>query len=183
MRRGTSDRLSRYARALLSRSAWLRPLLHEAPLWRWSRRAVATGAAVGVCMGLLIPLGQIPASAFVAVILRGNLPIAMLSTLITNPITVVPAYYGMYTVGSWLLGITALEPASGIGLQGLLGEAGAALLIGVPVSALLMATLTYWLVSLCWRLRVRYRRPDFFRRARVLVKHRRLTALPREKRG
>ncbi|MGL4189515.1 MAG: DUF2062 domain-containing protein, partial [Sphaerotilus sulfidivorans] len=82
---------------------WLGPALHHPRLWRASRRAVALGAAIGVFFGFLIPIAQIPVSAAVAVALRANVPSAMASTLVTNPITFPPVYYAAWQVGGWLL--------------------------------------------------------------------------------
>lgn len=62
------------------------------------------GLAVGVFFGLLIPIAQIPAAALVALLLRANIPAAVGSTLVTNPITFPPVYYAAYHLGDWLLG-------------------------------------------------------------------------------
>lgn len=95
----------------LRNSRWLRwagPLLHHPRLWHFSRRGVALGMALGVFFGLLIPLAQIPVSAAVAVMLRANVPGAVASTLVTNPATFGPIYYGAWRLGKTLLG----EPAT-----------------------------------------------------------------------
>jgi uncharacterized protein (DUF2062 family) len=42
---------------------WLAPHLGHPRLWRWSRRGVAIGVALGVFFGLLIPVAQIPLAA------------------------------------------------------------------------------------------------------------------------
>jgi len=60
---------------------WLGPYFHHPRLWHWSRRGVATGVAVGVFFGFLIPIGQIPFSAAAAVILRANVTAAAARTL------------------------------------------------------------------------------------------------------
>ena len=73
--------------------AWLAPWLDRPRLWRWSRRGVALGVGLGVFFGLLLPVAQIPISAVAAVLLRANLPAAVGSTLITNPVTFGPIYY------------------------------------------------------------------------------------------
>lgn len=163
------QRLFARIRTLLGRWERLKPLLERAHLWRWSRRSVAIGAAIGVFFGFLIPIGQIPASAILAAWLRANLPIAVASTCITNPITIAPAYYGMYLLGSWLIGSNHDELVSKGDLLGRVGEVGEALLIGIPVSAVLMAGLTYLLVHLTWFIWLRLRRPRLWRWARAFV--------------
>jgi len=57
-----------------------------------------------VFFGFLIPLAQIPASAVLATVLRANLPAAMASTLVTNPVTFGPVYYVAYKLGVVLVG-------------------------------------------------------------------------------
>lgn len=83
---------------------WLGPLLRRPRLWRWSRRGVALGVALGIFFGLLVPVAQIPLSVGAAVILRANVPAAAVSTLVTNPLTFGPLYYAAYKLGHWITG-------------------------------------------------------------------------------
>ena len=62
------------------------------------------GCAIGVFFGLLIPIAQIPFAAAFAVALRANVPSAVASTLVTNPVTFGPVYYAAWAVGNRLLG-------------------------------------------------------------------------------
>lgn len=84
--------------------SWLGPALYRKHLWHFSRRGLALGVAIGVFFGFLIPIAQIPFSAAAAVVLRANLPVAMVSTLVTNPVTFAPVYYAAYHTGVWVLG-------------------------------------------------------------------------------
>jgi uncharacterized protein (DUF2062 family) len=43
-------------------------------------------------------------AALLVILLRGNLPIALLFTLITNPLTVVPITYLIYFIGKLIIG-------------------------------------------------------------------------------
>ena len=91
----------------LQRNRWLRwmgPVIHHPRLWHLSRKGVALGLALGIFFGLLIPFAQIPASAALAVALRANLPVAVASTMVTNPVTFGPVYYAAYRLGKALLG-------------------------------------------------------------------------------
>lgn len=84
------------SRAQISENRWLRwlsPWLRQPRLWRWSRRGVAMGVALGIFFGLLIPVAQIPLSVAAAVLLRANVAAAAVSTLVTNPLTFGPVYY------------------------------------------------------------------------------------------
>lgn len=89
---------------------WLGPALMHPRLWHMSRRGLALGVALGVFFGFLVPIAQIPLSAAAAVVLRANLPVAMASTLVTNPATFGPVYYAAWRVGSAVLGDPAEEP-------------------------------------------------------------------------
>lgn len=90
---------------------WLAPFLGHPRLWRWSRRGVALGVAIGVFFGLLIPIAQIPLATAASIILRANIPAAAASTLVTNPITFAPIYYAAYKLGVWVTGKPGLPPA------------------------------------------------------------------------
>jgi uncharacterized protein (DUF2062 family) len=83
---------------------WMGPILNNPRLWHFSRKGIALGMALGVFFGLLIPIAQIPFSATLAVVLRANVPMAVASTLVTNPITFGPVYYGAYHLGRLVLG-------------------------------------------------------------------------------
>ena len=83
---------------------WIGPTLLHPQLWHFSRRGVALGVGLGIFFGFLIPLAQIPVSALSATILRANVPTAIASTLVTNPVTFAPIYVIAYKLGNKLLG-------------------------------------------------------------------------------
>lgn len=83
---------------------WLAPWLGEAKLWHWSRKGVALGVSIGIFFSMITPVAQIPASVAVSVLLRANIPAAMASTFISNPITFAPIYYLAYRTGLKLTG-------------------------------------------------------------------------------
>ena len=77
-------------RESMERSRLLRPVAHRvlAPaLWRFTRRSVPRGVALGMVTGILFPVAQIPLSALLALPFRANVPTAALTTFITNPFT------------------------------------------------------------------------------------------------
>ncbi|MFB1018156.1 MAG: DUF2062 domain-containing protein [Burkholderiaceae bacterium] len=82
---------------------WMGPTLAHPRLWHMSRKGIAAGLALGLFFGLLVPVAQIPFAAGAAVLLRANLPVAVGSTLITNPVTFGPVYFGAYKLGHWVL--------------------------------------------------------------------------------
>lgn len=144
---------------------WLRPLLRRPRLWRWSRRGVALGVALGIFFGLLVPVAQIPLSVGAAVLLRANVPAAAVSTLVTNPLTFGPLYYAAYKLGHWVSGAPGMSvpapisvdeaqaagvPPQDIRLWQRLGTVGKPLMIGLSIMATLMGLLSYAVVTLAW---------------------------------
>lgn len=91
---------------------WLAPLLGRPGLWQLSRRRVAIGAAIGVFCGLLIPVAQIAGAALLAVMLRANLPVAAIATLVSNPITIGPILVLAYQTGAAVLGERVVPEAT-----------------------------------------------------------------------
>lgn len=89
------------------RNRWLRPfentLLHPR-LWHLNRRSAAGAVAIGLFCGLIPGPLQMLGAAFCAVFFRVNLPLALVTTLYTNPFTIVPLYLAAYQVGRALLG-------------------------------------------------------------------------------
>ncbi len=181
-------------REALERSRWLRwmgPRLFHPRLWHMSRRGIALGAAIGVFFAFLVPIAQIPFSAALAMALRANIPAAVGSTLVSNPLTFPPMYYAAWKTGGWMLGEDTDEaevptppspppapaaqapgsPASAAAgswwqdtLDGL-QAVGKPLLVGAVTFACVFGALTYFLVSGLWHLRVRLKRRGRLRRA------------------
>lgn len=151
---------------------WLGPTLFQPRLWHVSRRGLAAGMAVGVFFGLLVPIAQIPLSAAAAVVLRANVPAAVASTLVTNPVTFGPIYYGAWRLGSLVLGVDAahagaVPPEADTAVPD--GEwlswfsdwvagVGKPLILGLALLASLVGIVTYYAVSLFWVVRVRMKR-------------------------
>ncbi len=147
---------------------WLGPHLLHPRLWHFSRRGVAVGVSLGVFFGLLIPIAQIPFAAGTAVLLRANVPVAIGSTLVTNPITFAPIYVLAHHVGALLLGeidaqapdfSTRPEPAVASDAHwwkqawdGILAL-GKPLLLGLSLFAVVAGLLTYGLIMLGWRIK------------------------------
>lgn len=145
--------------------SWLGPVLGRPRLWRWSRRGVAMGVALGIFFGLLIPVAQIPLSVGAAVLLRANVPAAAVSTLVTNPLTFGPLYYAAYKLGHWLTGTpdkagrehaaasdlhAAGLPKDEVHLWQRMTRIGKPLLLGLAIIATLMGVLSYTLIALLW---------------------------------
>ena len=139
----------------------LAPRLAHPKLWHWSRRSVATGMAIGLFIGLLIPVAQILFAAAAALALRANIAVAATGTLVTNPLTIPPIYYAAYHLGAWVTGSAApatvsfADPAS---LWENLATIGMPLFAGLCIAAAVAAIASYVLVSQAWVWHVAQRR-------------------------
>ncbi|HEX5739051.1 MAG TPA: DUF2062 domain-containing protein [Hydrogenophaga sp.] len=158
---------------------WLGPALRHPRLWHFSRKGISLGLALGIFFGLLIPVAQIPAAATLAVMLRANLPMAVASTLVTNPVTFGPVYYGAYRLGKFVLGeppvseeeamkvledaqveppeIKTLSDRVSYWAQHL-GTVGKPLVVGLAIVASASGITVYFLASGIWVLRTRWSR-------------------------
>jgi uncharacterized protein len=146
---------------------WLRPvqhLLRHPNLWHLHRRSVAGGVAVGLFCGLIPGPLQMISAALLAILFRVNLPVAVFTTLYTNPFTIVPLYLLAYEIGIRVSG----SPNGPVvpefpewnwhdffaQMWGWLMALGKPLLIGLPILAVGLAVVGYAAVRLFWRLYV-----------------------------
>lgn len=81
-------------------------LFHPA-LWHLNRRTAAGGIAAGLFCGLIPGPFQMLGAGIAAVVFRVNLPVALATTLYTNPLTIVPLYLLAYQFGALVLGAGA----------------------------------------------------------------------------
>ncbi len=145
---------------------WLAPfgdtLLHPR-LWHLNRHSAAGAVAVGLFCGLVPGPFQMIAAAICAVLFRVNLPLALFTTLYTNPLTIVPLYILAYTLGKAVLGHGGefVMPPD-YGPEGFLSWVGALitwmtrlgkpLLVGLILLASLLALTGYAAMRIFWRL-------------------------------
>jgi len=144
---------------------WLGPLLDRPWLWQVNRRRIAAGVGIGVFFGFLTPILQIAFAAVFALLLRANLPVAAVSTLVTNPFTYAPVFIAAYHVGAWLLGepvnvaqIAAIEagPSQSEALsqtwQQRFAAIGKPFMLGLATFAVIGGAAAYFATLLLWRL-------------------------------
>ena len=138
-------------------------------LWHVHRRSAAGGVAVGLFCGLIPGPLQMVGAGIACVVFRVNLPIALVMTLYTNPLTIVPLYLIGYKMGSFVLGSAADRPVpppphwdwSSIGRSGeaisqwMLGL-GPPLALGVFLLACVLSALGYAVVRGSWSAYLRY---------------------------
>jgi len=147
--------------------AWFGTLLHHPNLWHLNRDSVAGAVAIGLFSGLVPGPLQMLSAALLAVPLRKNLPVALLTTLYTNPFTIVPLYVLAYGYGALLLGGKHGEPriqpfemdwAHWLdSMRAMLDWAvglGKPLAVGLVALALTLAVVGYVAVQVGWRVYV-----------------------------
>ncbi|MFA6219921.1 MAG: DUF2062 domain-containing protein [Erythrobacter sp.] len=151
----------------MAENRYLRPIAHRflsPELWRFTRRSVPRGVALGVFAGFIIPVGQIFLAAFMALPVRANVPLAALVTFITNPFTLPFWVYIANRVGAFILridmgmtgGAAHAEIASGrwAWLVGLFEGAGITVLVtvfGYMVLSVVGAAIGYLVSGFAWR--------------------------------
>lgn len=77
-------------------------------LWRFTRRSVPRGVALGMVVGILIPFAQVVFAALLALSCRANVPVAALTTFVTNPLTTPLLWLLAYKVGNGILHLDSL---------------------------------------------------------------------------
>src|SRR5829696_4037546 len=79
--------------------------LQHPNLWHLNRRSVPGAVAIGLACGLVPGPLQMLTALLIAIPCRKNIPVALLTTLYTNPLTIVPLYLLAYEYGRLLLGL------------------------------------------------------------------------------
>ena len=156
-------RANRYMARLDSGGTWL----HHPNLWHLNRHSVAGGVAIGLFAGLVPGPLQMLVAVLLAIPLRKNLPVALLTTFYTNPFTIVPLYVLAIGYGRLLLGaghhpvqVQPFEWDWAHWIDSMQGFAhwtlslGKPLALGLPALAVTLAALGYAAVTLGWRAHV-----------------------------
>lgn len=144
---------------------WLAPfastLLHPR-LWHLNRHSAAGAIAAGLFCGLIPGPFQMLGAALCCLAFRVNLPLALATTLYTNPFTIVPLYIVAFSLGQLVLdsGIAFVAPptydfynpagwmkAMSAWTYGL----GKPLFVGLILLATLLAVVGYFSVKAAWR--------------------------------
>jgi uncharacterized protein len=146
---------------------FLGSVLRHHNLWHLNRRSVAGGVAVGMFCGLVPGPLQMLAAALCAVLLRVNLPVAVVCTWYTNPFTIVPLYYLAYKLGQYVTGggaSSVAAPELDVGFSNLgdwvrtllewMAAMGKPFLLGLLLLAAILAVTGYFAVLGAWRLSV-----------------------------
>ena len=136
-------------------------------LWHLNRHSVAGGVSLGLFAGLVPGPLQMLCALLLAIPLHVNLPVALLTTLYTNPLTIVPLYVLAYEYGSFLLGeagelavVQTFEMDwlhfgdSMLAMTYWMVSLGKPLAVGLFALALTLAAVGYFAVRAAWRIHV-----------------------------
>jgi uncharacterized protein (DUF2062 family) len=136
-------------------------LLHPR-LWHLNRHSAAGAVAAGLFCGLIPGPFQMLGAAICAVAFRVNLPLALFTTLYTNPFTIAPLYIVAFALGKFALGSGGefVSPPD-YGAAGLAAwvkaltewmiQLGRPLAVGLLLLATLLAGAGYAAVRILWR--------------------------------
>ncbi|MGH8672321.1 MAG: DUF2062 domain-containing protein [Burkholderiales bacterium] len=142
------------------------PALKHHNLWHLNRHSVAGGVAVGMFTGLIPGPLQVISSVVLTMVFRVNLPVAILTTFYTNPLTIVPLYIVAYQYGKLVTGIThnGSIPVTALAnpfntsisqwipaLVDWMQAAGKPFLIGLVLLAISLSLVGYLVVQGLWR--------------------------------
>jgi len=95
-----------FKRHHLSKQWFMSPfqhLLHDHRLWGIRRRTVVPAFALGLFIAFMPAPGHTLAAALLALAFRINIPVAAITTWVSNPVTMGPMYYFAYRLGRGLL--------------------------------------------------------------------------------
>lgn len=146
----------------MERNRFVRPFAVRQELWRFTRRSVPRGVAIGLMVGIfaLIPGVQIVGAAMMCVPFRGNIPIAAAMTFLSNPASTPFILAGSIYIGNGLGYHADLSTFYGLYERGvslrdwgywLLSDAAPALLVGLFVISTIAASIGYLISSFVWR--------------------------------
>jgi uncharacterized protein (DUF2062 family) len=147
------------------------PHFSQPALWRMTRRSVPRAVALGLFVGVIIPIMHTAIAALLAIPLRANVAVTAAFTLLVNPLTIPPIYYLAYRIGSWELHHDAslVNPAAAERFSSELSrvlfwihQASGPIAVGVLTIAVAAAAIGYFASAVVWtswvRSRVRQRR-------------------------
>ncbi|WP_353230034.1 DUF2062 domain-containing protein [Novosphingobium sp.] len=146
------------------------PLVARGQLWRFTRRTVPRGVAVGLFVGIfvMVPGLQVVGAVLLCVPLRANIPVAAASTFVAIPPTIVfmilpaAAMIGnRFGYHADLAAITAMIDRGASRAEWLAwigSDAAPALGLGLIVLAVIMSVLGHVVAARLWRWRVAVRR-------------------------
>ena len=135
---------------------FLRPfeaIMHDPALWHFNRRGTCKAFAIGLFMAWVPVPFQMALAGLVALLIRVNLPVAIFTVWLSNPITIAPFFYFAYQVGNLVLG----QPDQGFEfkadihwLLGVIAAIWKPLITGSLLLGIFSAAIGYFLLNYIW---------------------------------
>jgi len=156
------------SREQMAESRWIRvfgpfgPRILHSEYWRFTRRSVPRGVAMGLFVGVffLIPGIQIIGAALFCLPVRGNIPLAAGMTFLTNPFTTpflilaslpIGNLFGFHADGGAIMTMYHNSAPLSDWLAWLASDAAPALVIGLFIIAVASAVIGYFVSVFVWR--------------------------------
>lgn len=170
LRHATGTRIGNWVRGhvptreKIAANRWLAPFAHrllKPDLWHFNRRSVPRAVALGLFVAPIIPVAHTFVAALLALPARANIVIALMVTLVINPLTIPPFYYAAFQTGQFLLRLDRDVPRAGpiavhaanqwlVWLVHVTGPAA----LGTIVLATTASTIGYFVSGWIWRVRI-----------------------------
>jgi hypothetical protein len=129
-------------------------LFHDRRLWGVRRRTIVPAFALGLFIAFMPVPGHVLIAALLAVALRINIPVAALTTFVSNPLTIYPMYFFAYRLGQFLLGLERQPFNFELSLNWLFERFATVwqpLVLGCVLLGALAALVGYIALDLLWR--------------------------------
>lgn len=163
------------SREEMASNKYLAPIAHRflsPELWRFTRRSVPRGVALGVFAAFIIPVGQIFLAAFMALPARANVPLAAAVTFVTNPFTLAFWLVVANRVGNFMLQVDAATAGVAAGKAQSTWwvatvdafEVAGVTVLGFLVLAVVGSAVGYLVSSAIWRVMVARKRAKRLKR-------------------
>jgi uncharacterized protein (DUF2062 family) len=156
-------------REQLEGNRWTRGLARRQELWRFTRRSVPRGVAIGLLVGIfaLIPGIQMIGAALMCVPGRGNIPVAVGMTFLSNPATtplililsaVIGNFLGFRADTATVYAMMDRHAPVSEWVSWFFSDAAPAVLVGLAVLSVVAASIGYVIAGMIWRPLVARRR-------------------------
>ena len=129
------------------------PAVLQPNLWHINKKSVSRGFAIGAFCAFIPLPGQMILAAFLALPFAANLPIAIILTWITNPLTYTPIFFFAYKIGSFFIttNVTPEITDDELSLLSNIMHIWEPLFLGSIILALIGSIISYLLIRIYWR--------------------------------
>ncbi len=133
-------------------------LLQDSRLWGIRRRTVAPAFALGLFIAFMPFPGHMAMAALIALLLRINIPVAIVTSFVSNPLTMGPMFFFAYRLGSTILGTQAVAFDFELSLDWVAHtfvQIWQPMMLGCLLLGIASAIIGFVVVDLVWRSNVR----------------------------